>query len=234
MTDRNDIPSDGPQLAAEYALGVLEGDELRIAQSRMASDPAFAKEVTAWAERLAPLAEAIPEAAPPSDLGARVDRALDRAAGAGAANDNTLGLRFWRGVAFAASGLAAASVAAVIVLLVRPAPPGPQVATLATPEGEAALVVALDPRSGDLLVSPAAGLQPAGATPHLWLMEPGGGVRLVGAIDPRRAATHHLPAELARRARGADGVAVSLEPVGRAPGAGPAGPVVASGEFQRL
>jgi anti-sigma-K factor RskA len=237
MSERDDhlVAEGGPDLtAAEYALGVLDGPERRAAEARMQVDPSFAAEVDAWSARLAPLAEAAPEVAPPQALWARIERSLPSSgAGSSAANDNRA-LRFWRGLALGASGLAAASAAAVVVLLARPEPPAAEIATLTTPEGAAAAVVAFDPRTRTLLVSPAAGLQPGVHTPHLWLLEPGGGVRLVGAIDPTRRATHSLPPELARRAQDAAGVALSLEPRGRQPVDKPGGPVVASGDFTRL
>ncbi|MFT6472484.1 MAG: anti-sigma-K factor RskA [Qipengyuania sp.] len=40
-------------LAAEYALGLLEGEDLLAARARVASDALFAAEVDQWHERLA-------------------------------------------------------------------------------------------------------------------------------------------------------------------------------------
>ena len=235
MTERDDHPAGdgGPELrAAEYALGVLDAAERRVVEAEMQADPAFAAEVQAWSARLAPLAEAAAEVTPPQGLWERIERTLPSSV-TPAANDNRA-LRFWRGLALGASGLAAASAAAVVVLLARPSAPAAEIATLTRPDGAAAAVVAFDPRTGALLVSPAAGLQPGAHTPHLWLLEPGGGVRLVGAIDPTQKATHSLPPELARRAENAAGVALSLEPRGHKPVDKPGGPVVASGDFTRL
>jgi anti-sigma-K factor RskA len=231
MTEHDDRIDDGDLLAAEYVLGVLEADDRRAAESRLQRDPAFAAEVSAWSERLAPLVEASQEITPPEEVWSRVAARLPSEK---SANDNAPGLRFWRTLAIGASGLAAASVAAVVVLLARPVAPKPEVATLLTAQGAAAVVVAFDPRTGALLVSPAPGLEPAGHTPHLWLREPGGAVTLVGAIDATRPATHSLPPDLARRAAGAAGLALSLEPAGHKPIDRPGGEVVASGDFTEL
>jgi anti-sigma-K factor RskA len=232
MTEHDDHTGDDADLlAAEYALGVLEADQRREAEARLQRDPAFAAEVAAWSERLAPMAEATPAVSPPAALWGRIAARLPAEKGA---NDNTPGLRFWRSLAIGASGLAAASVAAVVVLLARPAVPKPEVATLVTAKGVAAVVVAFDPRTGALLVSPAPGLQAAGHTPHLWLREPGGSVTLVGAIDASKPATHSLPPELARQAAKAAGLALSLEPAGHKPIDRPGGEVVASGDFTEL
>ena len=46
-------------LAAEYALGLLEGEDLLAARARVASDALFAAEVDQWQDRLAPLADHI-------------------------------------------------------------------------------------------------------------------------------------------------------------------------------
>ena len=233
MTEHDDHLGDGAGdlLAAEYVLGVLEADERRAAEARLQRNPAFAAEVAAWSERLGPLADATTEVSPPEALWGRIAARLPSDS---SANDNAPGLRFWRTLAIGASGLAAASVAAVVVLLARPAAPKPEVATLLTAQGAAAVVVAFDPRTGALLVSPAPGLQPAGHTPHLWLREPGGTVRLVGAIDPAKPATHSLPPELARQAAAAAGLALALEPAGHKPIDRPGGEVVASGDFTEL
>jgi anti-sigma-K factor RskA len=234
MTERDDPIDDQDLLAAEYALGVLDPEARRAAQLRLQRDPAFAGEVAAWEARLAPLAEALPEVAPPPELWTRLEKRLEPEPAKAAANDNTPTLRFWRRLALGSTALAAASIAAVVILLARPAPTGPQIATLSSTEGAAAAVIAFDPAHGALVVTPVGGLDQPGHSPHLWLMETGGAVRLVGAIDPHRAATHRVPGELARRARMATGFAISLEPAGRPPVNAPNGPVVASGDFSRL
>ena len=234
MTDRELIggEEDGAGLAAEYALGVLDAAGRGEAEARLKKDPAFAAEVDAWTERLGPLAEAVPSVEPPPEVWGRVAAAIDRSPRA--ANDDSRAVRLWKGLALGASALAAASVAAVVVFLARPEQPQTQVATHATPQGATAVVVAFDPETGALLVTPAPGLQSAGHTPHLWLVAPGGGVQLVGAIDPAKAATHHLPPDLSRRARAASGLALSLEPQGHKPIDKPGGPTVAAGNFADL
>lgn len=219
-------------LAAEYVLGLLDLAERREAEARMRRDGAFSAEVQAWAERLAPLAEDVGEAAPSPEVWARIARELDRPDLA--ANDDQRALRTWRRLALGASGLAAASLAAVMLLLARPPEPAAQVAALTTPQGATALVVAFDPDTGALLVTPGPGLRAAGHTPHLWLVNPDGGVQLVGAIDPAKAVTHDLPPALSRRAGAASGLALSLEPPGHRPIDRPGGPTVATGEFADL
>lgn len=233
MTDRPEaaLDEEAEALAAEHALGVLDAAGRREAEERMARDAAFAAEVRAWTERLSPLADEAVDTPPPAGLWGRIVRGLDEPARP--ANDNAV--RTWRRLALGASGLAAASLAAVVLLLARPPDrPGAQVAALSTEGGATALVVAFDARTGALLVTPGPGLRAAGHTPHLWLVDPEGKVQLVGAVDAAKAATHNLPAALSRRTDAARGLALSLEPAGHKPIDAPGGPVVARGDFTEL
>ncbi len=51
-------------LAAEYALGLLEGEDLLRARGMVASDPDFAAAVARWERQLAPLLDEVPAATP--------------------------------------------------------------------------------------------------------------------------------------------------------------------------
>ena len=53
MSEAPDL-SEAEALAAEHALGVLNAAERAAAETRMATDPAFAADVQAWRDRLAP------------------------------------------------------------------------------------------------------------------------------------------------------------------------------------
>ncbi|MBW6527489.1 hypothetical protein KZ813_11615, partial [Sphingomonas sp. RHCKR7] len=109
---------DDQALAAELALGVLDGAELAAARARLAADRAFAAEVARWDAWLAPLALAYPEATPPAELEARVLAAIDSPGATPRA-----GWRRW--TALAVAGLAAAVLALVVGPLRAPPPPIP-------------------------------------------------------------------------------------------------------------
>ena len=104
---------------------MLSAAERRAAETRMATEPAFAAQVAAWRERLSPMLDQIaPVPAPPS-LWPAIERALP-------ANDNgqaVRGLRVWRATAMGSLTLAAASIAMVVFLAGRPPvliqPPAP-------------------------------------------------------------------------------------------------------------
>jgi len=241
MTDSHSDPVEPVVLAGELALRVLSpGDEAR-AKARAATDPAFAGEVDVWNAHLAGFAEGIAPVAPSAGLWPRIQAAI-----ADVANDNGR-LVFWRNWAVGSTGLLAASLAAVAVMLAQPTPvasplPAPvtaggvtRVATLALEDGAPAVTLAYDTVTGKLFISPTLQLAGGSAVPHLWLVMPEGGVQLVGAIDGSHAATHSLNQALTGMAGQAQAVAISMEAPGHVPGANkPDGPVVASGELQRL
>ena len=67
------------RLAAEYALGSLDGEELAAAEALARREPAFALLVVDWQQRLAPLVEALPAVTPPPQVLDRIERVLPAA-----------------------------------------------------------------------------------------------------------------------------------------------------------
>lgn len=241
MTDPTDTGGmdEDQALAGELALRVLSPDEEAAARAREAADPGFAAHVEAWNDRLAGLADGIAPVEPSPWVWPRVEAGLTPPT---AANDNSV--VFWRRWAIGSTGLLAASVAAVIVLLAQPAPapvatPAPppviRVATLTLESGAAAMTLAYDSATGELYLAPTTEMAGDTRVPHLWLVMPEGGVQLVGAIDGSTTSRHNLGRALSGPAGHANAVAVSMEAPGHTPAPDkPDGPVVASGELQRL
>lgn len=63
-------------LAAEYVLGFLQGAERVMAENRIASDPAFAREVQRWQSHLGELDEMTTPASLPDTLWPRLEKSL--------------------------------------------------------------------------------------------------------------------------------------------------------------
>lgn len=241
MTDPTDIPpiDDDQALAGELALRVLSPADEAAARARVAAEPAFAAHVEAWNEQLAGLAEEIAPVEPSARVWPRVEAGL---APPVAANDNSV--VFWRRWAIGSTGLLAASLAAVVMLMAQPgpqpvAPTAPmaltRVATLTLESGTAAMTLAYDPATGELYLAPTDAMAGDVRVPHLWLVMPEGGVQLVGAIDGSAISRHSLGQTLSGPAGQANAVAVSMEAPGHTPAPNkPDGPVVAQGELQRL
>lgn len=235
---------DTAALAGELALRVLSPDEEARAQARVARDPAFAAEVEAWNAHLAAFAEEVRPVQPSPRVWPRLEAGIAAFAVSPAANDNRAA--FWRSWALGSTGLLAASLVAVAVLVARPAPEPiapaapaggvTRVATLSLESGAPVVTLAYDTVTGNLFIAPTQAIEGQAGVPHLWLVKPeGAGVQLIGAIDGSATSRRTLDAVLASAAGQAQAVAISLEPAGTTPASDtPGGPVVASGELQAL
>ena len=224
---------DRDALAAEYALGVLEGEDRTRAERLMDTDPAFGRLVEAWNNRLSPLGRLAADASPPPDLWSRIETsvappATTQAAPPGAspvpaANDNTVPLRrvrFWQ----AGTGLSLAIAASLALFLVlRPAEP-PRVAVLAPLQGGQAVLVATLDAGGGLTIRPNGTIAvPTDRDLELWSL-PKGATRPI-SLGVLPAAGRQLTARLAPDTQ----LLVSLEPRGGSPTGLPTGPVLYGG-----
>ncbi|MBS0516113.1 MAG: anti-sigma factor [Proteobacteria bacterium] len=242
-TTSNDLPRDPPEGAlgaAEYVLGLLDAAGHRAAHARLQRDAAFAREVSAWTARFAPLLEEI--AAVPVALA--VWPRIQVAAGLAAKPESTRtpapsfwhNLGLWRWLTAAGFATAAASLATLFLAAphLPPRNAAAMVATMARDDGTAAFVASIDAANGKLVVLPVAAEIPADRVAELWLIPPGDAPHSLGLLDARHAREVIVPAAL-RGALGAKAlVAVSLEPPGGAPAGKPTGPIVAKGEIALL
>lgn len=232
--------SEAEALAAEHALGVLSGRERAEAEARMAADSGFAALVAAWRERLQPLIAHVAEVSPPSGLWPRIEARLP-------ANDNDATvrrLRFWRGATMGSLGLAAASLAVVVMLanraptVIQPEAPPPMLnASLAGQAGAQPLFVAsYDPAREALIVT---SLVPPGTDPvhvhQLWLIDAGGKTHSLGMVEPGKSKSMPMPKPMATLISEGASLAVSVEPPGGSTNPeAPSGPIAAQGKLGRI
>ena len=222
-----------PIAAAEYALGLLEGDERRAFEEAAARDPALRREVQRWEIRLAPLALALKPLAPPP----RVWLQLSRAIAGSARPRQAYGTRTWAALATAASLLLAfgwyreaAQPPPAPVVVKEPAQV--YVALLQVPKSTMYWTVSVAPEKGEVSVF-AGGEPPAAAAAldaELWLIGADGKPVSLGVIPKAGELRRVLDAALAR-AGGT--LAVSLEPKGGSTTGLPTGPVVTSAPLLR-
>ena len=228
-------------LAAELALGVLDGDDLANARALFAEDAQFRAEVGAWLGRFGPLLDEVESVEPSSDLWPAIERRLG---GSAAANDNLRGLRrrlnVWRGVAAGASALAASLA---VVLVTRPAEiappaaveaPAPMIAMLGDEQSGTMLVASWNPADRSLKIAAARDIPADTAHAHeLWVIPADGTPRSLGtmAMGPRMDMAVEAP--LGQQLRQGATLAVSVEPLGGSPTGLPTGPVIASGKLER-
>ena len=231
MTVDPELPED-EALAAEHALGVLNAVDRATAELRMAEDFTFARMVVAWRYRLAPLVSALKPVPPSEDLWARIERGLP-------ANDNRA-VRFWRGAAISGLGLAAASFAAVVVIIlqgpVAPATPPPMLsAKLDTAQGQHLFVAAYDPQRQAVVIS---SLVPPGTDPghvhQLWLIPADGKPRSLGFVPVGASVKIPLAPPAAGLTDTQATLAISVEAPGGSKTLGPTGPVVAKGALSKI
>ncbi len=206
---RYDSPQLREQLAAQYVLGTMPVRARRRFERLITADPALARMVGDWADRLSPLDAATAAEEPP----ARVWRAIERRIAGDAVEPASTppalpwrpSLAFWRGLALAASA-ATAALLLYVGLFAGGAPAPAVVAVLAGHGGEPGWVAVAGPATGEVSVS-AVAPQPE-AKPHafeLWAIagEAAALARLVAAASgPHLRAAGRPIAAARRRARG--------------------------------
>ena len=231
MTDigNHDAFSADELSAAEYALGVLAGQEHEAAARRVARDRAFAALVAAWEERLAPWAAEIPEVAPPPRVWERISAQLP--------GTERQGPRFWQSLVFWRSfGIVSALAAACLAVLLYLSAGSQQAALVASIEGggERIFVAAVDVKRAAIAVVPATYRPDPTRVPELWLIPSGGKPLPLGVLPADRPTQIAIPSAFADQARRGAVLAVSLEPPGGSPTGQPSGPVIGSGTLTNL
>lgn len=228
MSDPEDMEDDNA-LAAEYAMGLLEGAEARAARARTLSDPAFAAEVAFWQERLAVLADEVEDIAPsPRAKSALTERLF------GDATTRTRGLGFWKGL----SGLAAVAAAAFAFIAFIPedvaGPPALFVSEIASDASDLRVLAVVDATAHSVRLTRTAGAAASGRVLELWGI-PGDGTGPVsfGVIPETETAEFTVPDALLGKADGLT-LAISDEPPGGSPTGQPTGEVLATGPLTRL
>lgn len=248
--EKDELLTSQQMFAAEFALGLLEGDELLEARARIGRDMPFTKAVEDWEERLAPLFDSVEGAEPSPQVWRQIEAHIAGAESARAGGADIIDLRArvkrWQWTA------AITSAAAAVLLAVMVFSPGSEPGSIA-PSGDAPVLAAADPlvaqvpigdtglrldvtyipESEQLLVG-AIGLTADGVHDHeLWLVPSDGSpLQSLGVVTPGEVLGQELSAEII--ANMGDGVQLVLtrEPIGGKPEGVNAGPVVAEGAFR--
>lgn len=228
-------------MAAELALGLLEGTERADALRLMLSDPGFAAEVEAWRARLAPLYDGFAAIAPADGLMERIDQAID--AEAAVAPMATLAPPAaqgrWKFATFAASAVAAA----LALALVWPSPQGtgpvPQadadvaVAQLTGPIDGLLLTARYDSGTSEMLVR-VEGMPVTETEPELWIVPADGQPRRLGRLLRGGVTRIAIPEAHRQFIDPVSELILTMEPKVLPDPDRPSAPTVAQGRLQRI
>lgn len=259
IRDLHDLHDDGQPpsadiLAGEYVLGVLDAAQRSEAEQRIAKDPGFARLVSQWENRLAPMLDTLGSEAVPAHVWPRIRTALGwPAVGAGAP-------RAWQRTGFWQGMTALAAAVALVAVFSRGqlepvAPVAPPVAVTPTPpptpsepeqatkpvtplvhdDGTPGWLASVDKAQGKVLMVPVpAAADAAGRAPELWLIPAGGTPRSLGLVSINRAHTVTVPDALRDALVNGTVLAITLEPSSGAPQGIPTGPIIAKGDIATL
>ena len=207
-------------LAAEYVIGLLEGEELRAFEARLAAEPALRARVAVWAEDFADLANNAPSVlAPHGAKEALMRRLFPEAQPRPWWSPGRLWAGLLGGVAVAALALWMLNPA----LLSRGGEPD-YTARIAAEDGSLVIEARFDAATRRLKIERTTGVVPEDGDHELWLVQ-GEEARSLGVLPRDGTGVIEVRAELAPAFEGAS-LAVSQEPLGGSP-TGQPGPVVA-------
>jgi anti-sigma-K factor RskA len=227
-----DLPEDDELLAAELAFGLLDPADRQAAETRLASNDAFAGAHARWQGYAAAMVDH-PGEAPSASVWTAIEARLPANDIATAAPAS---LRWWK------TGTLVASAAAVVLGVIALQKPqtiiervpvaqqatAPMVAVLTGKKGF--VTVSFDPSSGRM-TSAATGLDLGEHSPELWVIPADGKPRSMGVMKASAPGWAKLPATASSLMAAGVTIAVSVEPVGGSPTGQPTGPVILTGKL---
>lgn len=226
MTEHPIEHDDDSVLAAEYALGVLQGPARDEFARRMSTNPGLAADVRAWNEHFASFAREIAPVAPPVGVQSQIERRLF---GSEPKPSIWNSVAFWR-------GLALASIASVLAIgawtIVNRLPPD-QPALVAEVEGDAKaieLVAYYDAGKGELRLNRTAGKAGTNRSLELWLIIGNDTPVSLGVLPADPTARVAVPEKFRNKLKGSV-LAISDEPAGGSPTGAPTGAVLGTGKL---
>jgi anti-sigma-K factor RskA len=228
------LPDDLEVLAAEYAVGTLEGADLRRAEQLETRDNLFREAVIGWRLRLAALDETTSPLTPTPGLWSRIEATIEAPQLRQTPKRPPVFAHLWQSLDFwrplgLAGGLAGLVLAAVLAITIARGPLSPvYVAVLNTSEGRAAAVVNVY-SNGTVTLIPLEDIAvPQGRIIEVWTLQSREqGPVSIGRID--RARTLKLDLKNLGKPETNHLFELTLEPPGGSPTGKPTGPILMKG-----
>ncbi len=238
-------PEDTVILAGQFALGVLEGDDLASARRAMLADPTFAADVEWWENRLGTQAEHAGRMTPTDDVWSAIEARLETGGSVFDISEKRRSIPYAWSIGSALAGAAAASLALYILvpnLGVSDIQPVEQVqqsqliAQLQDADTGRSLASRVDPNSNEISLR-IAGLIPenaASTAAELWVVPKGGAPVSLGFIPGNGEFKRKLSqAEAKLLVEGAT-LAVTFEQRGEQTHEAPTTPILLAGALTRV
>lgn len=239
ITESEKRRSEDDALAAELALGILDGDAGRAAEAKALNDPEFFRLVIAWQSRLGGLTQTISAVAPPDYLWTKIENRLFGFSGLG--NTSQVGKRIWNNLFFWRSmtlGLASLSAVLGIFMLMKtviyPAPAVPLIATLQAENAGPIFLAHLNSDAKSLTIRPISNSDDAVHDLELWLIPSDKRARSLGVLRKSGLTRVAIPETLQRLAGPEAILAITVEPLGGSPTGKATGPIIAVGPLTKL
>ncbi|MDI3336879.1 anti-sigma factor [Defluviimonas aestuarii] len=225
MSESEDAHDDDV-LAAEYVLHLLDDDERRAFEARLATDRELQVRVWSWEKRLSPLSDAIEVVAPSKTLRSRVLQSV----GEPPARRPAQALWAWIAGGAVTAGLL------LFVLFGETFGPEPNLAVafqaeLASEDRAQVMVAGVIPATHEIVIERVTGTAPEGRVHELWLIAEGADAPVsLGLLENQGITRIRVPDDIAPGVRTGT-IAVSEEPPGGSPSGAPTGPIVAAAQF---
>jgi len=194
-------------LAGEYVLGTLAGNERVAFEGRLQHDAAAIRAVALWASHLQPLADAVTPAIPPTDLWQRIQREV------GLPTRPKMRAPVWIAAAVAAVLIAVAFLFPDLIFK----PEVNSIAQLAPQGGEPAFVVSVLDDQKKLLIRAAKVDEMPNKSYELWCVLPSGAPISLGVIAAKGETKRDVAENMRHLLTPGATLAVSLEPEGGSP-----------------
>jgi anti-sigma-K factor RskA len=214
------------QSAAEYVLGIMNGEERAQFEQRLASDYGLQAEVTAWEERLSPLQDLVDPADPPAAVWQQIQQRIEPQEEK-SSFWNSVG--FWRNLGMVASSLVL--VLGLTIFGIKPDSTMDQVMMVTNEQAQVEWVVGTPGRSDMLMVKAMDPPDlPKGQVCQLWMVMPDGSFKSVGVMPHSGTMEMKVPSHLKDNSN----FTISIESEDNMPTHKPTGKIVFQGALIKI